>query len=256
MKKVYIPTMDELYQMQDITSGHSMYKYILIKAIESLIIDGINYPNKGILKSAYKYLRENPDIAYAICKLYPEEIKYSEYAKNDINLCLDILNREPNLESNIYSLDNLSHFENGIGVLTNNGVIQTTANILSKELPNNPKYRFEYKQNTLLDDIFDRKIQVEDLAYTFKKDFINIEPAYLLKLEPSKLIKMEPNLRDSYINGQISKILFHAINDYANRYGIQYGLGREYYGQDILTNQDEQVKRLFKCIKEHNKHNR
>ena len=85
MKKVYIPTMDELYQMQDITDGHSIYKYILIKAIESLIIDGINYPNKGMLKSAYKYLRENPDIAYAICKLYPEEIKYSEYAKNTRN---------------------------------------------------------------------------------------------------------------------------------------------------------------------------
>ena len=91
MKKVYVPTMDELYQMQDITCGHSMYKYILIKAIESLIIDGINNQNKGILKHAYKYLRENPDIAYAICSLYPEEIKYSEYAKNDTILCLDLI---------------------------------------------------------------------------------------------------------------------------------------------------------------------
>lgn len=247
MKKVYIPTMDELYQMQDITDGHSIYKYILIKAIESLIIDGINYPNKGILKSAYKYLRENPDIAYAICRLYPEEIKYSEYAQNDINLCLDIINRNNNQNNIIYNLDNLSEFENGIGVLTNNGVIQITANILSKELSNNPKYRFEYKKNTLLDDIFARKIQVEDLEMFFKQAFINIEPAYILTTTPNSVL---PSLNDKKIT------LYHAINNYANRYGIQSGLGREYYGYDILTNQDEQVKRLFKCIKEHNKHNR
>ena len=38
MKKVYVPTMDELYLMQDISNGQSMYKYILIKAIESLNI--------------------------------------------------------------------------------------------------------------------------------------------------------------------------------------------------------------------------
>ena len=81
MKKVYIPTMDELYQMQDMTNGQSIYKYILIKAIESLVIDGVNYPNKGILKNAYKYLKENPDIAYAICRMYPSEIKYSEPGK-------------------------------------------------------------------------------------------------------------------------------------------------------------------------------
>ena len=31
MKKVYIPTMDELYEMQDMTNGQSIYKYILEK---------------------------------------------------------------------------------------------------------------------------------------------------------------------------------------------------------------------------------
>ena len=103
MKKVYVPTMDELYLMQDISNGQSMYKYILIKAIESLIITGINFKDKGILKKAYKYLRENPNIAYAICSLYPEEIKYSEYAMNDIDLCLNTINRKNNQNRNIMS---------------------------------------------------------------------------------------------------------------------------------------------------------
>ena len=190
-----------------------------------------------------KFLRENPEIAYAICKMYPEEIKYSEYAKNDIELCLSII-REQNKNNNICNLDNLQYFENGLGVLTNNGVIQTTAHILSKELKQNPRYRFEYKQNSLLDDIFARKIQVEDLALASRTDFLDIEPAYILTTNPNSII---PSPNDKKI------VLYHSINDYANRYGIKSTVGNELYSQDILTNQDEQVKRLFKCIKEHNR---
>lgn len=171
MKKVYMPTMDELYQMQEMTNGFSMYKYILIKAIESLIIDGKNYPNKGILKSAYKYLRENPDIAYAICRMYPEEIKYSECAQNDINLCLKLLDEKSIDNHNIFNLDRLQYFENGLGVLTNDGVIQTTAHILASSLPNTPQYRFEYQENSLLDAIFYREIKVEGLLKKFKNRF-------------------------------------------------------------------------------------
>ena len=94
MKQVYVPTMDELYLIQDEVTGYNLYKYLLVKAIESLIMEGINLPNKGILKNAYKYLRENPEIAYAVCRLYPEEIKYSEYARNDMDLCEELITNE------------------------------------------------------------------------------------------------------------------------------------------------------------------
>ena len=244
MKKVYIPTMDELYEMQDMTDGQSIYKYILIKAIESLVIDGVNYPNKGILKSAYKYLKENPDIAYAICRMYPSEIKYSEYAQNDINLCLGLINKGKVKETNLKDLDNLHYFENGIGIFSSNGVVQATAHILAKDLPYQPQYRFEYKQNSLLDDIFARKIYIEQLNPYSRQDFIEIEPAYILTTNPNSVI---PSSNDKNI------ALYHSINKYANRYGIDLDTGIEYYKEDILTNQDEQVKRLFRCLKEHNK---
>ena len=66
MKKIYFPNMDKLHQIQSIVGGDNTYRYLLVKAIESLIVDGINYPNKGILKSAYKYIKENPDIVHSI----------------------------------------------------------------------------------------------------------------------------------------------------------------------------------------------
>ena len=163
MKQVYIPTMDELYLIQDKVTGYNLYKYLLVKAVESLIMEGINLPNKGILKNAYKYLRENPEIAYAICRLYPEEIKYSEYAQNDIDLCEELITNEDLQERTIYNLDNLHHFENGLGVLSNREILITTAKLLSRELPKNPRYRFEYKENTLLDNIFTCSIDKADV---------------------------------------------------------------------------------------------
>ena len=57
MKEMYVPTMDELYLMQDM--GSNIYRYLVAKVVEKLILEGVNTPAKGMLKSAYKYLREN-----------------------------------------------------------------------------------------------------------------------------------------------------------------------------------------------------
>ena len=247
MKQVYVPTMDELYQMQDMVNAHNLYKYILIKTIESLIMEGIIYPNKGMLKSTYKYLRENPEIAYAICRMYPEEIKYSESAQNDIRLCVDLIKDKFIQDKIIYRLDNLKHFENGLGVLSNQRVIQDTANILATKLPQNPQYRFEYKQNTLLDNIFACQISTTDINNKSSYDFISIEPAYTIKLDEHQMI----NLIDKY--GDETGILKNSINRYAERYGITGRDGWEYRDKDILTNPDENVKRLLKCINQHQK---
>jgi len=43
-------------------------------------------------------------------------------------------------------------------------------------------------------------------------------------------------------------LLRSGVNDYARRYGISNDVGYEYNKKDILTNPNEDVKRLVKCI--------
>ena len=105
MRKIYMPSNDVLIEMQD--RGANVYKYILTKTIESIIRCGIIYPDAGKLKYAQKYLRENPEIARAICTLYPEDMRYSEVARNDFKLCLRLMRTTPNKES---KLNNLAKF--------------------------------------------------------------------------------------------------------------------------------------------------
>lgn len=245
MKKIYMPTMDELYLMQDMVTGYNLYKYILVKAIESLIMDGTNYPKKGILKSAYRYLRENPEIAYAICRMYPEEIKYSEYAKNDIQLCVDLITSKSKQDTSIYDLDELSRFEDGLGVLSNQHVITITANALATKLSTTPKYRFEYKESSLLDDIFLCKIPTEDIPNISARDFTLIDPAYTIKLNEQQLASFVPEYEDK------APTLERSINAYAERYRVTGFEGYVYHDKDILTNPEPDVKRLLKCINEH-----
>ena len=100
MKEVFMPSMDELYQMQELNVN--LYKYILIKAIESLVCNGLNYPSEGIFKNAPRYLRENSEIARTICSMYPDEMIYSDYARNDVELAIRLMNnREKKVLINI-----------------------------------------------------------------------------------------------------------------------------------------------------------
>lgn len=258
MKKNFIPSMDELYQMQEM--GANVYKYLLVKTIESLICYGINYPNAGILKSAYKYLSEDPEIARAICTLYPEEILYSEFARKDFELCMRLINSG---ESKTCGLDYLTKFDESI--LSNSTVLESTVLLLNKELSNNPRYRFEYVgcelqfarrgAGCLLNNIFERKITNKELIhmpeesrFTVIKKLINIEPAYALSLFEEvyeDCLGLKETVRKSYLNT--------GIYNYANRYKITPSVGTQYVGKDILTNPTSNVKRLLKTIYEKNK---
>ena len=42
MKEMYVPTMDELYLMQDM--GSNIYRYLVAKVVERLILEGVNTP--------------------------------------------------------------------------------------------------------------------------------------------------------------------------------------------------------------------
>ncbi len=237
-KKIYMPSMDDLYKMQDLNAN--IYKYILTKAIESIIMEGVNLPNKGMLKGAYKYLSENPDIAYAICAMYPEEIKYSEIAREDPSLCLTLMQMD--MKEKKSSLDYISYFDPS--VIKNSLVFEEGIIGLERELSTNPYYRFNYRSNFLFDRIFNGEIQNKDFDGGLIKTRQKIIDS-LVKIEPSYAV----SLSSEYFNDK-RESLWNGINNYANRYKIRMDAGEEYYRHDILTNPDTNVKRLLKCIDE------
>lgn len=254
MKEVFMPSMDELYQMQD--RGANVYKYILVKALESIICNGLNYPSKGMLENAPKYLRENPEIARAVCSLYPDEMIYSETARNDIDLAVRLMNYKGYKEN---GLDYLCRFDSS--VLTNTHVLANAILKLEEELSVNPIYRFEYVGSEraylnkgagrLLDKIFNGEIDDNDLMMILHSvrgevvnALINIEPYYAIKLSDDYFSNVL-HKNDEYIR---TRCLVVGIANYAERYGISSTIGIEYYGKDILTNPDTDVKRLIKCI--------
>lgn len=234
MKEMYVPTMDELYLMQDI--GSNIYRYLVAKVVERLILEGVNTPAKGMLKSAYKYLRENYDVASAVCTLYPEEMQYSEILKYDPSFCLKLIGEPKPLDT---SLDNLSYFDEG--TLSNVSVMNKTITRLNKVLIDNPKYRFTYKQSKLLDDIFLGRVNLDNIGYDEKMLLLSIEPAYLVKYYQNYLKSFE-GTKD------LKQVLEYGIFDFCYRYNVSNWLGSEYKGKDILTNQPTEVKRLIKCI--------
>lgn len=234
MKEMYVPTMDELYLMQDM--GGNVYKYLVAKVIEKLILEGINTPAKGMLKSAYKYLKEDYDVASAVCTLYPEEMKYSEILRYDSSFCLKLIEEPKPLDR---SLDNLSYFDTS--ALNNIPVMNKTITRLNKVLLDNPKYRFTYKQSKLLDDIFLGRVNLDTIGYDEKILLASIEPAYLVKYFEYYSSLLEGTKTPD-------EVLKTSIFDYCHRYDIANWLGQKYRNKDILTNQPTEVKRLIKCI--------
>lgn len=237
MKQIYMPNKNELYQMQDY--GANIYKYLLIKAIEVIIMEGILYPKKGMLENQYKYIKQNEEITRSICYLYPDEMKYSESAQYDQELCIALINKS----NERISLEGLSNFSKS--VLYSPYVIQTLAMKLEEELVKKPQFRFEYQYSSLLEDIFGCNLTKENLIFTPNEETIkalcNIEPMYILKYsqELSRILQ-----NSKYLGNFINE----AIETYAKRYFIDSSIGEEYIGKDILTNPNQDVKRLIKCI--------
>ena len=240
MKEVFMPSMDGLYQMQD--KGANVYKYLLVKTIESIICDGLNYPSKGMFENVPEHLRENPEIARAVCSLYPDEMIYSEIARNDVDLAIKLMSCVGYKES---GLDYLCRFDEG--VLSNAVVLANAILKLQEELSNNPSYRFEYAgweliyskkgAGRLLDKIFNCEIDNCDLSMLFEsvKDevvraIVNIEPFYAIRLSDD-FFSNACYSRNEYIRREY---LQSGIANYAERYGISSIVGTEFFGKDIL----------------------
>lgn len=144
---------------------------------------------------------------------------YSDIVKYDAGLAMKLISEPKN--NDIYRLDNISYFGNN---LDSNLLIQKEViRILYNEIYSNPKYRFEYKNSNILDDIFmgrfNTTLFLDDIT---KKQLGYIEPYY----------------------GLDSDMLSNMMERYVNRYGIDYTSNNN----DILTNQTIEVKRLFRCI--------
>lgn len=240
-KQVYVPTKEELYLMQDY--GANVYKYLLIKAIETIIMEGTLYKAKGMLENRYKTIKENEHISRGVCYLYPQELAHSETARYDQDLCIALINKS----NEKITLDDISLFAPGI--LYSPYVIQNVTNKLEEGLAKNPQYRFEYVypySNKLLDDIFGCNITKGKILFPLNEETIkslcNIEPMYILKYseELSRILSSSRYLGE-YLNETIEK--------YGKRYLIDPSVGTEYIGKDILTNPEQDVKRLIRCIK-------
>ena len=237
MKKVYIPSDETLDKMQELVGSKYLYCYMSAKAVESIVM---NKPlDKNLLEDETKSIREDYYIQKAICYLYPEQVVYSECMQMENSFALDLLKRQPS--NIIYNIDSIRHFDPMI--LYSTDVVYKVVSMLSQELPNTPTYRFEYKDNQLLDSIFgceiDKLIEHFCSYVYYNGEFIEIDPAYGILL-PDKAFICQEN-RISLLQSGISK--------YHNRYGISTVIGNEYANQDILSNPDTNVKKLMKCIK-------
>ena len=238
MKKVYIPSDDILQKMQELAGAEYLYRYILTKAVESIVM---NKPlDKNLLEDETKSIREDYYIQKAICYLYPEQVAYSEYLQMENSFALDLLKRQPS--NIIYNIDNIRHFDPMTQYSYD--VIEKVISILVQELPKTPTYRFEYKDNPLLDSIFGCELNklikgLYGCQVYYATDLIQIEPAYGVLLSDEAFVS------------QINRItsLQSGISRYHNRYGISSVIGNEYAKQDILSNPDAKVKKLMKCIK-------
>lgn len=204
MKKVFIPNDRELGKFEQL--GVDTDKYLAAKVVEILLMEGIKYPNKNYFNGEYKYIREDPTIAHSVCLVRPEAINYSDVAKYDSDLCLKLLDRNNEHNSN---LDVIVGFSDSI--INNQLVVKKIIKLLFQEIRKNPDYRFTYKVNNFLDNIFegkfeyDRSILQDRRNYHFMYMLGAIEPYYVLS---------------SLDKGNNGKLLEEAMNEYIGRYDI------------------------------------
>ena len=240
MKRVYIPTMDELYYMQKM--GVSIHHYLLSKTIESLVMADVIYKEEDMFDIAYSELPECPEIIYTIAKMYPERIPSSEKAKSDANLCRQLIPTFANRHETLQGFDNMRYFSNE--TLKDPKVIREIINTLSNKLQSYPRYRFEYLgPNDVLDELFGREISLDTIPNNILDALICIEPSYLIKV--SELFQTKKDIEE------LERAITRGSIRYAGRYSVNaYNHGNS-KNNDILTNPNEPTKKLLRVLDRH-----
>ena len=235
MKKVYIPTEEELQQLNYL--GIDTYKYLLAKTVEAVIMEDIIYDYVDMLDITYEELSEFKEIKYAICGIYPERIATSNYAKKDIELCRTLIDRISRQDNTIYQLDILSYFDLESSIISDSIVIQNTIKKLSEHLTTNPRYRFDYKEpNILLDNIFACEIPLENIANNLQHELLSIDPIYITKLG------LDLDIEKRNYSQNKSFYLSRGLARYTNRYHLE-NIDR--------NNQGEKTKKLIRYLDSH-----
>ena len=240
MKKVYIPTTEELHYMQKM--GLSMYHYLLSKTIESLVMADVIYEEEDMFEVAYDELPEYKEIIYAIAKMYPERISESEKARSDVKLCRKLILAFAKKHITLNELDKMRYFSED--TLRDNQVIIEIINTLSNNLHLDPRYRFQYAgPNDVLDKLFACETTIDTISNNTLDALICVEPAYLTKV--SKLFQNKKDIEE------LEKATIRGSIRYAGRYGINaHNYGRS-KNDDILTNPNERVKKLIRVLDRH-----
>lgn len=270
MKKVYIPTQEELDDMKKMmqTPDYMIYQYLMAKTIETLIMEDIIYEEIDMFEVAYKQFLDYPEIKYGLAKLYPEKISTSKYASQDSNLCsklvLDWTSNHYINEKNhpIENLDNLTLFDDN--VLQNPKVIESTIYALATNLHKYPKYRFTYQEpNALLDTIFSGEILEGCLRVgQIKAGLSNIDPIYnitirqILQSRIQNQIHIESlfeNQDKQEISDSSKKIFYSDCGRFIRKYITEiynpHRKGEEYPVQNL----DRRTKKLVRYLHNHKK---
>jgi len=176
-RPMYIPTDEEIEYLNHIDTN-MVYNYLVTKSIEKLILEA------KFLRDLSMPVLTIDEVVHGVCFIFPEEIYASENDKYDVTFCHQLLTRKPSIA--LKKLNSLHTF--APSVQYNTQIMQTTIDLLDQELVNDPKYRFTYTENLLLNAIF---------AIDYEK-FISLSTDYLLKLikiDPSYALKF-PDLKD------------------------------------------------------------
>ncbi len=238
--KVYIPTMEELIELQKL--GIDVYSYLIAKVTEIIIMEDQVY-EEGDMFEILDYLGPHPEIVYAICRLYPQKISESIITSKDADLCKKLLSTINKEDKTIYELDNiLMNFDESI--LFEKEIIKNVIQILTKHLSQCPKYRFDYMgPNILLDSIFSCELPIEKIPSNTYTELTTIDPVYYIKLNT----KNNNNKREKTPD----YIIQRGLAIYLNRYGIDEFDLSNYNQKDIINKPDDNVKRLIKCLEYH-----
>jgi hypothetical protein len=237
MKKVYIPTEEDLHDLENF--GVNTYYYLITKTIESLVMADVIYEEEDMLDMAYEEFSDFPQIIYALAKMYPEKIIESDRASRDVELCKKIIPTFAQNDKSVYGLDQMQNFKEEI--LQNPEVMESIIKTLAIQLPKSPRYRFEYQgPNDTLDQIFACETNTENMDSNTLKILATLEPMYFIKNKKGIILP---------------DVAANAITQYANLYGVK-AYGVRFNDLTSLANNNERKNRLIRRLNIHKQYYR
>ena len=241
-KPLYIPTEEDIYKLNEIKKSNDinhldLYGYIIAKTIEKLI------NNSQFLKNADNYILEIPEVVHGLCWIYPQEITRQKGAKEDGDLCRNLITKEKG--QLIYNLDHISAFDESIQFRSE--IMELVIKTLKEKQLTNPEYRFSYKETELLNSIYGVHYQrFEDLPYDSLVNLMKIDPIYSLKFDYKRLIPEFHYINEEVVNWRKSNYFSDGFREYRKLYNIRENY--EYDDVDYSKPENEKVKRLLKNL--------